>query len=133
MTRRMLLTIVAVALVALGVGQVASAQNRYEFKVPFSFVAAGQTFAAGDYVLFANDSQAVLTLQSKAAKGGSVMLPVETRTAGQLAGRPAELVFDKLDGQLLLAELLGPREDGYVVLVTKAKHTHETLKSAPAK
>jgi hypothetical protein len=41
MTRRMLLTIVAVALVALGVGQVASAQNRYEFKVPFSFVAAG--------------------------------------------------------------------------------------------
>jgi len=133
MTRRMLLTIVAVALVALGVGQVASAQIRYEFKVPFSFVAAGKTFAPGDYVLSPNLAGEVLTLESKVAKGGSVMLPVETRTAGQLAGRPAELVFDKLNGQVLLAELLGPQEDGYIVLVTKAKHTHETLKGTSAK
>jgi hypothetical protein len=133
MTRRMLLTIVAVALVALGVGQVASAQIRYEFKVPFSFVAAGKTFAPGDYALFANDSAAVLTLESKASKGVSVMLPVETRTAGQLAGRPAEVVFDKLNGQLLLSELLGPEEDGYIVLVTKAKHTHERLKGTSTK
>jgi hypothetical protein len=51
--------------------------------------------------------------------------------------RPAmtepEIVFDKLNNQSLVSELLVPGEDGYIVLVTKAKHTHESVKGSRAK
>jgi hypothetical protein len=133
MTRRMLLTIVAAALVALAAGQTAGAQTRFDFKIPTGFVANGKAFPSGNYALSVDEGSAVVTLESTGAKMPSVVLPVETRVSEPKPLAEPEVVFDKLNGQLLLSELLVPGEDGYLLLVTKAKHTHELLKGARAK
>jgi hypothetical protein len=133
MTRRALLSIVSVALVALGTSQAASAQSQYDFKLPNAFVANGKPFLAGDYVLTVNPATDMITLASKAAKGASAMLMVETRVAERASVTVPEVVFDKLNGQLILSELLVPGEDGFLVAVTKAKHTHESVKGSSKK
>jgi hypothetical protein len=133
MTRRMLFTLAAAALVMLGVGQPAFAQDQFDFKVPFNFVANGKAFTAGNYTLVPNEARDVFTLESKDVKGGGVLLGVETRVAERRSLAEPELVFDKLDGKLLVSELLVPGEDGYLLLITKAKHTHESLKGTRTK
>jgi hypothetical protein len=133
MTRRMLLTIAATALVALAVGQAASAQSRYNFKMPNAFVANGKTLPAGDYFLSVNAADDVVTVTPTDTKGESVMLPVQTRVADRQGAAGPEVVFDKLDGQLYLSELLVRGRDGYLLLATKGKHTHESLKGAPSR
>ena len=133
MKRRMLLTIVSAALVVLGVSQAASAQARYDFKMANSFVANGKALAAGNYVLSVNSADDVVTLAPADTKGDAVMLPVQTRMSEPKGQTGPEVVFDKLDGQLYLSELLVRGRDGYLLLVTKGKHTHESVKGAPAK
>ena len=133
MTRRMQLTIVAAAFVALGFSQVAGAQAQYDFKISSSFVANGKTLPAGNYVFSVNPAGDVVTLESKDTKGSSALLAVETRISERKPLAEPEVVFDKLNGQLLVSELLVPGEDGYLLLVTKAKHTHESMKGARAK
>jgi hypothetical protein len=133
MTRRMLLTIVSSALVVLGASQSANAQARYDFRMEGGFVANGKTLPAGSYVVEVNVAENVLTVTPSDAKGASVLLPVETRVAEPKALVAPELVFDKLNGQLYLSELLVPGTDGYLLLATKAKHTHESLKGSPAR
>lgn len=133
MTRRMLLTIVAAAFVALGVSQVAGAQTQYDFKISSSFVANGKTLPAGNYVFSVNPAGDVVTLESKDTKGSSALLAVETRISERKPLAEPEVVFDKLNSQLLVSELLIPGEDGYLLLVTKAKHTHESTKGSRAK
>ena len=132
MTRRALLSIVSAALLVLGVSQVAGAQTQDDFNIPDGFVANGKTLAAGNYVVTVNPAGEVLTLESKDSKGASALLTVETRISARKPVTEPEVVFDKLNGQLLLSELLVPGEDGYLLLVTKAKHTHESLKVARA-
>ena len=133
MTRRTLVTIAAAALVMLAGSQPAQAQTRYDFKVPFAFTANGKAFAAGEYALSVNQEESVVTLQSRAATGGEVVLPVETRVSEPRSLSEPEVVFDKLDGKYLISELLVPGSDGYLMLVTKAKHTHESLKGGRTK
>jgi hypothetical protein len=133
MTRRTLLTIFAAAFVALGVSQVASAQTQYDFKIANSFVANGKTFAPGTYTFSANPAGDVITVEPKDTKGSTALLTVETRISERKALTEPEVVFDKLNGQLLVSELLVPGEDGYLLLVTKAKHTHESVKGARTK
>jgi hypothetical protein len=133
MTRRTLLTVVATALVALAVSQVASAQTGYDFKIANSFVANGKTLPAGNYAFTVDPAGDVVTLAPTEAKGGSVALLIETRMAERKPLASPEVVFDKLDGQLYLSELLIPGADGYLLHATKAKHTHESLKGSPAK
>jgi hypothetical protein len=133
MTRRMLLTIVATALVALAVSQAASAQSRYDFKMPNAFVANGKTLAAGTYSLSVNAVDDVVTVTPTDTKGESVIVPVQTRVAERQGTAGPEVIFDKLDGQLYLSELLVRGRDGYLLLATKTKHTHESLKGAPSR
>jgi hypothetical protein len=133
MTRRMLLTIVAVVFAVLGVSQVAGAQTQYDFKISSSFVANGKTLPAGNYVFSVNPAGDLVKLESKDTNGSSALLAVETRVAERKPLADPELVFDKLNGQLLVSELLIPGEDGYLLLVTKGKHTHEAMKGARAK
>jgi hypothetical protein len=116
MTPRTLMSAATIAVAILVGSQPAYAQTRYDFKVPFSFVANGRTFPAGQY-----------------PKDGTVVLPVETRIAERKALAEPEIVFDKLNGQLFVSELLVPGDDGYLLLVTKAKHTHESLKGGRVK
>jgi hypothetical protein len=131
--RTTLVTVAAVALAMLAGVLPAQAQDRYDFKVPFAFNANGKTFAAGEYALNVSDSQDVVTLQAKDPKAGSAMLAVETRISERKPLKEPEVVFDKLDGKYLVSELLVPGVDGYLFLVTKAKHTHESLKGAGVK
>jgi hypothetical protein len=126
MTRRMLLSVVSAALVALGASQAASAQTRYDFKMAAAFVANGKALPAGAYVFTVNPGGDIVTLESADPKVGSVALPVETRIAQGKPLTAPEVVFDKLNGQLMVSELLVPGEDGYLLLVTKGKHTHES-------
>jgi hypothetical protein len=133
MTPRTLITAAAVALAMLVGSQPAHAQERFEFKVPFNFVANGKAFTPGQYVLAVNETQDVVTLESRDAKGGGALLSVETRISRRKPLAEPEVVFDKLNGQLYVTELLVPGEDGYLMLVTKAKHTHESLKGSRTK
>jgi hypothetical protein len=130
MRLRTLVTAAAAALLLFAVSQPVGAQERYDFKVPFDFVAGGRTFTAGQYALFANPAGDVVTLESMGAKGAAVMLPVETRVAERRPMTEPEVVFDTLNGQRYVSELLIPENDGYLLLITKAKHTHELLKGA---
>ncbi|MCX6544560.1 MAG: hypothetical protein NTV05_09115 [Acidobacteria bacterium] len=133
MRLRRLLRVVAVALVVVAGSRPALAQERYNFQTSFDFVARGQTFVAGSYSLVANGTRDVLNLEPMNVKKAGVLLPVETRISERKALTDAEVVFDKLNGKLYLSELQVPGEDGYLVLVTKAKHTHESVKSPHAK
>jgi hypothetical protein len=128
-----LVTIAAVALALLAGGRAAYAQERFEFKIPFAFVANGKTLPAGDYYFYADDLKQVLTVESKSSKGTQVFMPIETRISERKGPTDAELVFDKVNDQSLVAELLPPDVDGYVLLVTKTKHTHHSLFGARAK
>jgi hypothetical protein len=133
MTPRTLMSAATIAVAILVGSQPAYAQTRYDFKVPFSFVANGRTFPAGQYLLVPGDTNEVISLESRNPKDGTVVLPVETRIAERKALAEPEIVFDKLNGQLFVSELLVPGDDGYLLLVTKAKHTHESLKGGRVK
>jgi hypothetical protein len=133
MTRRTLLSVVSAALVVLGVSHAASAQTLFDFKMASAFVASGKTLPAGNYALSVNPGGEIITLEPRDTKGSAVLLAVETRIAERKPLADPEVVFDKLNGQLLLSELLIPGEDGYLLLVTKAKHTHESLKGSRKK
>jgi hypothetical protein len=133
MRSRTLIAAAAVAVAMLAGSQPAQAQTQYDFKVPFGFVAHGKTFAAGEYRLATNDTDTILTLEGKDPKNGAVALPVETRISEARSLAEPEIVFDKLDGKYFVSELLVPGDDGYMVQVTKAKHTHESVKGARSK
>jgi hypothetical protein len=133
MKRQVFLAAVLAALAVLGVSQAAGAQTRYDFKIPNAFVANGKTLPAGNYVITINEADDVLTVAPADAKGGPVLLGVETRIAERPSQTAPEVVFDKLNGQLYISELLLPRRDGYMVLATKEKHTHESVKGGGGK
>lgn len=133
MRRHRIVTVAALALAFIAGSRTAYAQERFEFKIPFSFVANGTTLPAGDYSLVTSDEAQVLTLESKSVKTDVVMMPVETRIQEFKPVDSAELVFDRLNDKSYVAGLLPPGADGYVVLVTKAKHTHHWLKGARVK
>jgi hypothetical protein len=129
----MLLTIVSAALVALAASQTAGAQTRYDFKIPNGFVANGKTCAAGNYAFSVDPASDVITLEPTSTKSPAISLPVETRVSERKPLTQPEVVFDKLNGQLVLSELLIPGEDGYLLVVTKAKHSHESVMGSRAK
>ena len=133
MNVRTFITAAAVALAVFAGGRTAYAQARYEFKIPFAFVANGKTLQAGDYYFFTDDNQRVLTVESKNTKGDAVLMPIETRISEHKPLSDAELVFDKLNDKSYVAELLPPGQDGYLLLVTKTAHTHHSLFGARAK
>jgi len=132
MVPRTLLTMAAVALTLL-VSQPAHAQTTYDFKVPFDFIANGQTLKAGDYALVPNAADSVFTLQARAGTGSAVFLPVETRLAADSSVTQPTVVLDKIEGKLIMAELHVPGADGYLFNVTKARHTHEKVAGTPRK
>jgi hypothetical protein len=132
MTPRSLVTAAAVALAMLAGSQPAQAQTAYDFKVPFNFVARGKTFTAGQYIMTIGDQQEVLTLQARDPKNGAVAMPVETRISETKPMNEPEIVFDKLNGKYVVSELLVPADDGYLLQVTKEKHTHESVKGSKA-
>src|SRR5512139_1407071 len=132
MTRRIFFAIAAAALVLVAGSRPARAQSLSlsDFKIPFDFVANGKAFTAGQYSLGANLAGEILTLQPLGLKGTSAFLPVEARLGERKQLSEPELIFDKVNGKLYLSELFVPGEDGYLVLSTTVKHTHEAVKGS---
>ena len=135
MSPRSLIIVTAVALATLVVGsQPAQAQDRFDFKIPFSFVAAGKTFPAGSYSFLVNQpNRDLVVLESNEPKTSSAALPVETRISTYQSLKEAELVFDKVENQSIVSELLVPGEDGYLLRATSGAHTHTAVKGSRAK
>jgi hypothetical protein len=132
MTRRIFFT-AAAALVLIALTSPARAQSPSDFKIPFDFVAHGKAYTAGQYSLTPNMEGDLLTLQPLATKGASAIVPVETRLGERTQLTEPELIFDKVNGKLYLSELFVPGDDGYLMLVTKGKHTHEAVKGSRKK
>jgi hypothetical protein len=100
--------------------------------VPTDCVANERAFTPGQYILVPNDTRNLLTLETRDLKKDVMSLPVKSPMAEHKPLAEPEIVFDTLNGQGYVSELLLPA-DGYLVLVTKGKHTHESLKGSRAK
>jgi len=123
--RKTLGFVLAAAVAAILVGAfVAQAQDKALVNIGFKFVAAGKVMPAGKY-----------TIEASEAPGGrvtltgpdSVMLPVITRLGRHDNDKDPELVFDKVEGQLLLSEVWLTGGDGYLLLATAGPHGHHVL------
>jgi len=125
-TRRRLrpVGVIAVAVV-IGVALSATAAfaqvSRVNVTLESAFVAAGKGMPAGDYVVEADSAKVTV---SPKGKGSPVVMSVITRLGRHDHDSDAELVFDKVDGKLLLSEIWLPGADGYLVLVTAHEHDH---------
>jgi len=133
MRRRIPLLLVAVALVIAVGPAVAYGQESVSASIPFKFMAAGKTHDPGEYLLRVSTDHQSWTLA--AAKGGSTVAVVVTRlAAGGTPGSGDRLVFDNVGDTYYLSEVWPQVEDGYLLHVTKERHTHHVVKlSRPAK
>lgn len=86
----------------------AAAQMRVVADIPFPFVAAGKTHAAGEWVLFRIDGSAVPVMQLARADGGDSTLAV-----GNVAYRyqtdktGGQLIFNRYGNRYFLSEIWG--------------------------
>lgn len=128
MSFRTLLRIAAVALaVAFTAGpSIAYAQEALSIDAPFAFKVGASAFPAGKYGLQPNDKE--MSMKITPPKGAAAVVSVVTRL-GTLEPLPAEakVVFDKVGEVFYLSEIWIPGFDGYLVHVTKEKHTHVTV------
>ncbi len=96
-------------------------------KIPFSFMAGQKMLPAGNYeftVATDRSSIAVRNLDTGAVADLSVM----TRLAPNSVLDQPKITFDEINGTVHL-EALWPRiDDGYLLGMTKEKHTHKTVK-----
>jgi len=92
----------------------------------FSFMVGSKTLPAGAYE-FVRDENA----QSFVVRGGgnSAVIAVITRFARELHTTPqdAHVVFDVVDGNYMLSEIVIPGQDGYMLLATKESHEHKVM------
>jgi hypothetical protein len=117
----LLATVVATVVVGAAIAQ---AQDKATVDIGFKFIAAGKAMPAGKY-----------SIEISPAPGGrvtltgpeSVILSVITRLGRHDNDKDPELVFDKVNGQLLLSEVWLSGTDGYLLLATKENHEHHVL------
>jgi hypothetical protein len=119
--RLLLATVVAAAVVG---GAIAQAQDRAVVDIGFKFMAAGKAMPAGKYsVEVSSGPGGRVTLTGPE----NVMLPVITQLGRHDNDKDPELVFDKINGQLLLSEVWLAGKDGLLLLATKESHEHHVL------
>jgi hypothetical protein len=105
----------------------ASMEPSLNANVPFQFTAEGKVYPAGNYTFTPTDNQSAIRIEGpNKAEGFGVVI---TRLAAQFhtTATDAHLVFDELGNKHILSELWIPGEDGYLLHVTKEKHTHRVL------
>ena len=126
--RRLLHIGSVVAVLVIGVAWFATtayAQNTARVKIEFAFVAAGKEMPAGAYEFEAAPGRVVL--RSKEGNTTTIMLPVISRLGRHDADPDPELIFDKVEGKLVLSELWLPNSDGYLLANTPGDHEHRVL------
>jgi hypothetical protein len=109
------------AIVAAATG-VAVAQAIVQVDIGFAFVAGNQTMPAGKYTVEIGSVGTTRLVTFKGAK--TAVLPVITRLGRHDNDKDPEIVFDKVDGKLLLSEVWLAGEDGYLLTSTKIEHGH---------
>ncbi len=117
--------VAALVIGVAGFGTTAYAQSATRVKIDFAFVAAGKEMPAGAYEFKAAAGRVVL--QPMDQKAASIIFPVITRLGRHDADADPELIFDKVDGKLVLSELWLPNSDGYLLANTPGDHEHRVL------
>lgn len=106
---------------------VAQAQVEVVAHVPFAFKAGATTHPAGEYTFRTDDD--AMTVQITPQKGSANVVLAETRLAApETALSNGRLVFDKAGDTYYLSEFWTPGDEGFLLHVTKAKHSHVTVK-----
>ncbi len=105
----------------------AFAQEITKATIPFEFVAGQTTLPAGTYEFKPMDNSRQMQVQN-VTTGKSVMVPVMTRLGTGEAG-VAKVTFDKVGNKTMLETVLPGTGDGYLLHVTKGKHTHNIVKA----
>lgn len=126
--KKQLVAVLAIIVVAGLIGAVAQQALRAAAEVPFSFMAAGKTFAPGTYQFITGKYPNEIVIRNTKTSE-TVMVPVITRLSPKPGDEPV-IVFDKVDNDRYFSELyLSSREDGYAVQGYKGEHTHVQLKA----
>ncbi len=121
--RRVAAIVGLVVLLALS----ASAQSQLiKATIPFDFVAAGKTMPAGDYQFRPIDQNGEAVEVTNLKTNQAVIVKVVTRIATVDAQKPL-VTFDVVGGKQMLESVLPGVDDGYLINVTKQKHTHRTV------
>ncbi len=96
--------------------------------IPFAFTAEGKLLPAGHYEFTPETNNQVVRVQGP-RKGTAVMALVITRIAGDIhtTANDAHIVFDKVGDSYTLSEIWAPGNDGFLMHVTKEKHTHHVI------
>lgn len=126
--KRIALVLSLIGLVAVGSGFAGQATAEVlKAKIDFQFTAGGKVLPAGMYDFMAINNDAAIRVQGEGKN--SAIVSVITRLAGDIHTTPqdAHLVFDEVGNTSTLAEIWIPGQDGYVLQITKGKHTHKVL------
>ena len=123
---RLLLVLVGVA--GLTISAKAQALDQVVVKIPFQFVAASQTFPAGDYKILrlADGKPRVLLLRSLENGAEVVMLPTETETASH---EKAKVAFATVGDQHFLSRI----ETADYAYILSVPSTEALLAATPKK
>ena len=124
MGRKLTVMWAAVAAV-LAAGQVPVMADSFTANVPFEFHAGRQVLPAGTYVVsFSRGSAKVLTIKAQNGAAAATV-PIITRLALRDKGSTeAHLVFDRVEGELTVAEFWAPGTDGFYLGGGLVSHTH---------
>lgn len=120
MHRCMSATVAMLVVAFVAVGALASAQS-VTTDIKFPFVAAGKDMAAGKYTIGMTPAG---SLRVSSTTGASIIMPVITTLGRHDKDPDAELVFDKIEGKLVLSEIWLPGKDGYLVSADSKPHEH---------
>jgi hypothetical protein len=129
MSTRSLLRVATVTLaVVLAAGaSLAYAQNALVMDTTFAFSLGRTVYQPGKYELRPNSDES--NFQILPAKGAASFAAVVTRLEKpEPASSEAKVVFDKVGDAYFLSEIWIPGSDGYLMHVTKEKHTHVRVK-----
>lgn len=100
--------------------------NILHAKIPFEFVAGGNTFAAGNYDF--SVSNKLVTIKN-ADTGKIVELGFLTRIAADESGKgTARITYDVQGGKHSIEVIWPERGDGYLVGTVKGEHTHAVVR-----
>jgi hypothetical protein len=97
--------------------------------IPFQFTAAGKVYPAGEYTFSRGNGPVKESFIIRGPGGVSGLVTILTRTAGGIHTTPqdAHVVFDVMGDTNFLSEIWIPGDDGYVLHITKEKHTHRIV------
>ena len=103
-------------------------QERMMVKVPHGFTVGEQLLPAGRYSVSCTPGEPAELHLHDTAGSTCARLPVLTRLGQHSHDESkARMVFDQAGGKLYLSEVWLSGEDGYLVLGTPKKHSHEIV------